>query len=148
MRLSDVLGMGGTSPSATSLRGEGATVMAYSFGSADFDLDSLQLVPLSATDPSAGLPLGSSGLLGFRLWHFARVLENGVCVLGELSKFVPSSPQRLQQVSYDATSVTVQVAGSEGERVTLFFAFAGLEVAAESCVVGADLQCAVTHSVK
>lgn len=44
-----------------------------------------------------------------------------VAVLGELSKYVPISPQRISAVDVSEEDVVIQLKGANAEKVTMFF---------------------------
>lgn len=70
------------------------------------------------------LPVGPCGRADFELWYTSPVLPGGVVLLGELSKWVPVSPQRVLTIaSLEGSGETrVQVQGGVGEVVALAFA--------------------------
>lgn len=101
-----------------------------------------------------GLTLLPKPLPDFDVWHFAPVGGSGWALLGELSKWVPVSPQRVLGVEDawgeegEGAGVLVRVRGTHGERVRMHAARAraygtGFDVAVGECVVGMDLGCTI-----
>merc|ERR1711968_92510 len=69
--------------------------------------------------------LESCGTLDFQVFHIAPVLRLASAswtVLGELSKWVPMSPQRFVSVSSTDSSLEVHIKGAVGESVDVWFA--------------------------
>ena len=144
LKLSDVLTHKGPSQE------EELIYLAYSLPPLQFQINELKVIPLSARDAGAGFSLEvKDSIRDFELWHFAGVLDNGISILGELSKWVPVSPHRIKQISYDASQVVVVVRGSENEHVVFYFAVcdgnAAPVVYSESCVI-TGLECSITFS--
>jgi len=122
---------------------EGEEDSAYvAYRAAAFDPAGATIVELGRD----GLELDdASGPLGHELWHVARP-RGGVAILGELSKFVPTSPRRFISIQRQGPLTRVAVRGAQGEEVTLSFAErrqGGYRLAERSCVVGASGDCEV-----
>ena len=76
------------------------------------------------------------------VYHLAPKLSNGWAVLGDLSKWVPTSPQRLQSVTWnnnnndgDNSSVTVVVHGAPDETVAFSFLDGAMQAVHAECVL-------------
>mmetsp|Transcript_8819 Transcript_8819/g.22687 ORF Transcript_8819/g.22687 Transcript_8819/m.22687 type:complete len:244 (+) Transcript_8819:3-734(+) len=146
LKLSDVLRM---APASEPVRHWGdAAMLAYSISPLDFRLQNLRIFKFGpGGDPTMDVvSLPMKGRLNFDLFHYARVYPNGWAILGELSKWVPTSPDRVVSISWDQTSVAVTVKGSQGEVVRITFANvsgANTVVESRSCQIGPSLRCTV-----
>ena len=85
---------------------------------------------------SSAKPLKVKSQTAYTLWHAAPQLCNGMVLLGETSKFVPISSQRIAQVTIDCgAGVQLRLLGKAGETVTIAFSTGGSVLSAE-CAVG------------
>ncbi|QDZ24382.1 hypothetical protein A3770_13p69000 [Chloropicon primus] len=137
LSLRDVLNVMESPPSSTN-----ATYLAYHVP--DFDVTRIKVVSMPFVGSVVTLP--AMDPLDHELWHFAKVLPNGVGILGELDKFVPTSPQRIKGISFDSSHVLVVVVGFPGEEVRLFFAHesaGGIDISEEACVIGKQGDCTI-----
>lgn len=55
-------------------------------------------------------------------------------LLGELTKYVPVSPQRILNIQWDTADFTLQIRGAAGERVTLTYLL-GSQRSEVTCIV-------------
>jgi len=74
----------------------------------------------------------------FQLWHTAPVLSNGISLLGEMSKWVPISQQRIYSINISPNSVSVSIRGAAGEIVKLAFADAAKKIGFVSCTLSSS----------
>ena len=111
-----------------------------------------------APDPSTialtQLPLAISGdpAAAFTLWHVTPLLCNGLVLLGEISKFVVVSPQRITAVDLDCSSETggmvLALIGAPHEAIEIAWARHS-HTAAQTvvCVLGAAGKASLAISV-
>ena len=79
---------------------------------------------------------------GFELWHTAEVV-NGVALLADLSKWVPTSASRVTVVMAIPHGMTVTIVGEASEDVELYFANAAAGPAKE---VASRARCYNSHT--
>ena len=72
---------------------------------------------------AAGVLLTANDRVDFELLHASPVLSNGWALLGEPSKWVPVTSQRVASVAPVGAGLQVEVRGVNGEAVSLSFAF-------------------------
>ena len=77
--------------------------------------------PPQPFDASHPVKLPECGNWDFGLYHVAPVFPNGWVLLGEMTKLVPISEERIQSVTETETSIHVQLMGDVGEKVTISF---------------------------
>jgi hypothetical protein len=165
LKLSDVLATAPSSPSSHLSHQNRKQVsndwLAYWIPSLDFDASRLSIVPLSQANASAAISLRMNKWSeteerfdvdhkdkdkDFDLWHFAPVMANGVSILGELSKWVPMSQDRVVEVNMGNKDVQVLVRGSPLEEIAFAFAMQkGRQILQASCTIPAGAeQCTIT----
>jgi hypothetical protein len=76
-----------------------------------------------AIDPAVGVTLSANDRVDFELLNASPVLSNGWSLLGEASKWVPVTSQRISSVAQVGDAIEVVVSGVNGESVSLSFAF-------------------------
>ena len=92
------------------------TTVAYSINATTFATSTLAVHVFSESQPLVLVP---NGLYDFAVWHTAPVFSSGWALLGDLSKYVPTSEQRFSNVQVTQTGATVDVRGSPGESVSV-----------------------------
>ncbi len=97
--------------------GAGAWV-AYTLNTSDLSLASLAVQPFS---PASPINLRACKEVDFQVWHTAPVFANGWAVLGELTKWIPTSSVRFVSVAASDSDVVVEVKGEAGEAVPITF---------------------------
>ena len=65
------------------------------------------------------LPVPVCGRADYQYWVLAPVVQDMVVFLGEMGKVVSLSETRFKSIAYTATSVSVTMAGTAGEMVTV-----------------------------
>jgi hypothetical protein len=136
------------SPEEAALRprasASGAQV-AYAVNATTFDASTLVVQPFSAASPIALVPCGE---VDFALWHTAPVFDNGLALLGDLTKFVPMSPARVSDVAFDGAAVTLALVGEPGEAVPMTYApsagSGSMATATATCVLGGSGKATLT----
>ena len=96
-------------------------------------------VAVNLYSPSQGLKIEAVGEGGMDLWHITSALpgSNGWVLLGELSKWVPMSPDRFTAVTVAPGVVECIVRGSPGETITVYAAhMATKELRSASATLG------------
>ncbi len=104
---------GGAPPPAPST---GSAAIAYSINATTFVTSTLSVQVFSESQPLVLVP---NDLYDFAVWHTAPVFSNGWALLGDLSKYVPTSEQRFLNVQVTQTGATVDIKGSPGESVSV-----------------------------
>ena len=102
--------------------------------------------PATAVEPAA---LAAAPVTAFEYWLLAPRLRSGFAIVGDLSKAVPASRQRLCAMSSSATTVFVTLCGGVAESVTMAYVAPGdRKLAAVACTLGtggrASVQCTVS----
>jgi len=91
--------------------------IAYSWHAGDLHYD---FVPFDVKNP---LPLSANPHVNdFTVWYMAPVLVPGFALLGETSKWVPMSKQRVSGFQINQQAVTLNLIGEVGEKVTIDYA--------------------------
>ena len=67
-----------------------------------------------------------------------------VVLMGELSKYVPMSPQRVSSIEVTTADVTLTLEGALGEKVVMYYYATQLQVRSVTCVIGSTLQAKVS----
>jgi len=72
-------------------------------------------------DDSNGILLSECEKPYFDLWYTSPVFPDGTVLLGELDKWVPVSPNRINKIITTSTQTSIQITGSPEEVVTFYF---------------------------
>lgn len=110
-----------------------AASVAYSVNTSSMALGSLVVQPFDAAHP---ISLAACAEADFQVWHTAPVFANGWALLGELSKWVPVSPQRVAAVEASDSQLIVQLVGAPAEAVALS-GYLGANTVTLQCVLDA-----------
>ena len=95
--------------------------------------------PSSARDATAGVALKPNDRVDFELLHASPVLANGWSLIGETSKWVPVTSQRVASVTQAGSGLEVVVHGAVGETVALSFAFSSEVASGKPLAAGTKL---------
>ena len=110
-----------------------AAYVAYTVNTSSMSLGSLVVQAFDAAHPIA---LAACAEADFQVWHTAPVFANGWALLGELSKWVPVSPQRVASVEASDSQLVVQLVGAPAEAVALS-GYNGASTSTLQCVLDA-----------
>eukprot|EP01116_Phalansterium_solitarium_P006814 TRINITY_DN1920_c0_g1_i1.p1 TRINITY_DN1920_c0_g1~~TRINITY_DN1920_c0_g1_i1.p1 ORF type:complete len:305 (-),score=14.08 TRINITY_DN1920_c0_g1_i1:192-1106(-) len=97
------------------------------------------LQPFSETTPiGVQTDRSNATIVPFKIIVIAPVLSSGWTVLGEVDKFVTTSPKRFAQILPTATGVSVDVVGSPSEVVSVLFASPQQKLVQASVTISGD----------
>lgn len=100
-----------------------------------------------AIDGTVGVALAANDRVDFELLHASPVLPNGWSLLGETSKWVPVTSQRVVSIALADKAVEVAVRGVDGEAVSLSFAFSAEVAAGKRLLAGTRLAVTTTTCI-
>jgi len=78
-------------------------------------------LPLKEFDEEHPILIPACGQSDFHIFLTAPVLANGWVILGELSKWVPTSPERIQNIAVTDEGLSMALHGGSGEEVEMVF---------------------------
>jgi len=119
----------------------------YNFGpqvsSSKYGDDLLQLLELEPFSSTSPIQFDASNLTLPEIQYqiVTPIFANGIVLLGELSKFVPVSPQRIANIITNAHMISLSLLGTANESISMSFVQMGSPSAAEKvetvvCTIG------------